>query len=61
MAELYLKLKNYEKSDKVIKLALEQEKGTIFFPCCVALLRHIVTYFKNPQVKRKNARKVDIS
>lgn len=27
LAELYLKLKNYEKSDKVIKLALEQEKG----------------------------------
>lgn len=31
LAELYLKLKNYEKSDKVIKLALEQEKGTILF------------------------------
>ncbi|CAH3123731.1 unnamed protein product [Pocillopora meandrina] len=27
LAELYLKLKNYEKSDKVIKLALEQEKA----------------------------------
>lgn len=37
MAELYLKLKNYEKSDKVIKSALEQEKGAIFFMwvCCV--------------------------
>ena len=30
LAELYLKLKNYEKSDKVIKSALEQEKGAIF-------------------------------
>ena len=27
LAELYLKLKNYEKADKVIKAALEQEKG----------------------------------
>lgn len=37
LAELYLKLKNYEKSDKVIKSALEQEKGAIFFMwvCCV--------------------------
>lgn len=36
LAELYLKLKNYEKSDKVIKSALEQEKGVIFFSmlCC---------------------------
>lgn len=31
LAELYLKLKNYEKSDKAIKLALEQEKGTMCF------------------------------
>ena len=40
LAELYLKLKNYEKSDKVIKSALEQEKGAIFFFmfCC-----HFVT------------------
>ena len=30
LAELYLKLKNYEKSDKVIKSALEQEKGDLF-------------------------------
>lgn len=36
LAELYLKLKNYEKSDKVFKSALEQEKGVIFFSmlCC---------------------------
>ena len=27
LAELYLKLKNYDKADKVIKSALEQEKG----------------------------------
>ena len=39
LAELYLKLKNYEKSDKVIKSALEQEKGVIFF----SMLHHIVT------------------
>ena len=43
LAELYLKLKNYEKSDKVIKSALEQEKGAIFCLCCVAILGHIVT------------------
>ena len=42
LAELYLKLKNYEKSDKVIKSALEQEKGTISFLCCFAVLCHIV-------------------
>ena len=29
LAELYLKLKNYDKADKVIKSALEQEKGMI--------------------------------
>ncbi|CAH3194049.1 unnamed protein product [Porites evermanni] len=29
LAELYLKLKNYDKADKVIKSALEQEKGTM--------------------------------
>lgn len=33
LAELYLKLKNYEKSDKVIKLALEQEKGKHLQAC----------------------------
>ena len=33
LAELYLKLKNYEKSDKVIKLALEQEKGAFYVLC----------------------------
>ena len=44
LAELYLKLKNYEKSDKVIKSALEQEKGAIFLCGCVALLHLIVTY-----------------
>ena len=29
LAELYLKLKNYDKADKVIKSALEQEKGIV--------------------------------
>lgn len=38
LAELYLKLKNYEKSDKVIKLALEQEKGTLLCSYTVSLI-----------------------
>lgn len=37
LAELYLKLKNYEKSDKVIKSALEQEKGVLPY-CAISLL-----------------------
>lgn len=34
LAELYLKLKNYEKADKVIKAALEQEKGASMCSSC---------------------------
>ena len=35
LAELYLKLKNYEKADKVIKAALEQEKGASMCSSCL--------------------------
>lgn len=34
LAELYLKLKNFDKSDRVIRAALEQEKGEFSaMPC----------------------------
>ena len=29
LAELYMKLKNYEKAEKVIKTAMEQQRGKI--------------------------------
>ena len=48
LAELYLKLKNYEKSDKVIKSALEQEKGVIFFVCLCCLIAPYRYIFEKP-------------
>lgn len=55
LAELYLKLKNYDKADKVIKSALKQDKGMVIkqgtFPCatkhsCSSCLVHVLIFVK---------------
>jgi uncharacterized protein HemY len=34
LAELYMKLKNYEKAEKVIRTAMEQQKGKACIAFC---------------------------
>ena len=38
LAELHMKMKNYEKAEKVITTAMEEQKGTLFYFEAFALL-----------------------